>query len=176
MKLARLDAGVALQDDGLTVSFTLENLSGRTMFVAESVIASRGSSFARVPDRLIVMNAAAPGERKPGELQLVLGRVASNRPSFTLYPPIFSAVEAGMGVERAFTLPLPLQPWHPLGGADPLDGEPRSAVLKVEYFALDVEWIELPSADDTVKIVVPKNVATQFAVAGPLELPRRTAS
>jgi hypothetical protein len=174
MKLARLDASVALDGDGLKVAFTLENLSGRTMFVADSVIASRGSTFAPVPGRLIVMNAAAPGERKPGEIQLVLGSVPSNRPSFTLYPPLFIAVAAGASVSRELTLPLPLQPWHPLGGVDPLDGEPRTALVKVEYFALDVDWIELPSADATTKIVVPRNARTQLAIAGPLELPRRT--
>jgi hypothetical protein len=173
MKLARLEASVALQGDDLKVAFTLANLSGRTMFVADSVLASRGSTFAPVRGRLIVMNAAAPGEKKPGEIQLVLGTVASNRPSYTLYPPLFIAVGAGASVARELTLPLPLQAWHPLGGADPLDGEPRTAVVKVEYFALDVEWIELPSADETTRIVVPKNAPTQFAVAGPLELPRR---
>jgi hypothetical protein len=170
MKLAQLDATLARDGDALKVSFTLANLSGRVMFVAESVLASRGATFARVPDRLIVMNAAAPGEAKPGEIQLVLGRIASNRPSAVLYPPVFAAVAAGAAVSRTFSLPLPLRAWHPLGGADPLDGEPRTAIVKVEYFALDVDWIELPSADGS-SIVVPRNAVTQLATAGPLAIP-----
>jgi hypothetical protein len=168
--IARLDFELSLTDDSLRVSYTVDNLSGRTLHVADGLLVSRGDRFARVTGRLIVMNAAAPGERRPGEIQLALAAISSNRATYTIYPPTFAAIEAGGRHSAEVVVPLPLRAWHNLGGAEPLDGPPRSAVMKIDCFARDVEWARMPS-DDAEPILVPVNPLAELVTAGPRPVP-----
>jgi hypothetical protein len=162
--------------DGKTLRVTYRVFNGGfdRVYVADAIVEARNNKFVRLPDRLIVMTAGGPGEKRPGEVLFLRGSISSDVPSMVIHPPTYAPLEAGATLEASVDLPWPLEAWHPLGGVFLL-GEPQTATLKVQV--LDREppgWVELPS-EGPDPIRVPQGELPVTLSGGALPLPREAA-
>lgn len=154
----------------LRVRYRVFNGGFDRLYVADGIVAARGNRFVRITDKLIVMTAGGPGEKRPGEVLFLRGSISSDQPSMVIHPPTYAPLEAGATLDAEVDLAWPLVAWHPLGGVFLL-GEPRTATLEVQVFEREPPgWVELPT-DGPEPIRCPRGELPVYLSGGPLPLP-----
>lgn len=135
----------------LLVNITVTNTTDTPIWVVDRLVApGPGGKLART-DRLTVMNTD-----DPKTIRFVAGAVSSDRPSATVYQPTFTEVAKGDVVRRAYTVPLPLTSWNPVGGASPLSTQATHVKLFVHTSRADPARWSTPATSDSQPLRIPE--------------------
>ncbi len=157
---------MSLVGSNLVIDYQIANKTQTTVYVVDKLVVAKGNKFART-DSITVMNG------DPGTVLFAMAAVSSNRPSAALYTPTYRAVAAGATHEAKVEVPYPLKAWHPVGGANAIAADAKSAVFLIQYFAGDPpQWRTLAS-DDAKPLKVPEGMTPSALRSGPMPLPSR---
>jgi hypothetical protein len=148
-----IDWSLALAKDGrsLDLSYTVANDTKERIFILDQLPTSKEGTLALAKNAVVVVNADDVADA----VRFVKGRVPSDKPTQLSFYPGATAIEPGKKLTGSAHVPLPLVAWNNLGWAVPIKGNPKQAVLAIDYVQGDASWGALALGDGT-KLTIPQ--------------------
>lgn len=164
---ARLDWALKRSEDGaaLEISYTVTNLSDRTLYLCDALPLPGEQSFVLGRD---FINVAGGGE---GDVRFVRGRLVSVAPVVIPLQPGARPLAPGQTLSGSARVKLPLTPAHFHGRAPPFVGTPTRAWLEIGWVEAESTWAQLTLDDGRTLTTPSAQDPVQTLRAGPLPLP-----